>query len=147
MENVCVKHPSSKTLNICHSCGDYYCSDRLNEGKEYYYYNIPECYEKCLKENPEAKKKWSKNRKRVFWTVFVLCILFNLSRNEADPVYGISYGIGQGAAFGFMLSWIVSLFEKRINIKLMIELITLFAQNAKQKSTKKIKYVRSEGLI
>src|SRR3972149_1911197 len=103
----CKNHPEKKAVSFCHSCGEYYCSGCLNEGKEYYYCSKPECYKKYLIEKPEVNKKWSASTK-VFWIVVTLCILFNFNKYE-NIVRGISYGIGYGIGLGLVFSWIVSI--------------------------------------
>lgn len=42
-----------EALSFCHSCGKYFCSDCLTEGKEYYYCDNPECQKQLLLENEE----------------------------------------------------------------------------------------------
>jgi uncharacterized RDD family membrane protein YckC len=55
MDKFCLNHPKKKALSFCHNCGDSYCSDCLNEGKEFYYCNKKECKEKFIQENPVEK--------------------------------------------------------------------------------------------
>lgn len=55
MKNTCFNHPSKKALNFCHHCKEYYCTDCLNEGTEFYYCNKKECYEKYLLQKPSEK--------------------------------------------------------------------------------------------
>ena len=41
--NTCANHPDRESLSFCHFCRDELCTACLNEGKEYYYCNKPEC--------------------------------------------------------------------------------------------------------
>ena len=51
-KHFCLNHTEKVAQSFCHNCKDYFCADCLNEGKEYYYCNKKECYEKYLEENP-----------------------------------------------------------------------------------------------
>lgn len=64
MDNLCKNHPEKNAISFCHNCGDYYCSDCLSEGNEFYYCNSPACYNKFLEEGGSEKKvDTSKNLK------------------------------------------------------------------------------------
>ena len=43
MKHYCKNHPDKIALSFCHSCGDYYCPECLNEGLEYYYCKKEKC--------------------------------------------------------------------------------------------------------
>lgn len=50
MVKYCKNHPSKKALSFCKNCGEFYCKECLNEGKEYYYCNLEECFSKFQEE-------------------------------------------------------------------------------------------------
>jgi len=52
MEHYCKNHPNKKALSLCHSCGEYFCSDCLTEGKEYYYCKNNECAKQLTFDSP-----------------------------------------------------------------------------------------------
>lgn len=55
MDKFCKNHPQKEAISFCHNCGNYYCKDCLNEGKEFYYCNNEECYKKYVEEaEPEV---------------------------------------------------------------------------------------------
>lgn len=43
--NPCKNHPDVEAIGFCHFCHDELCPSCLNEGKEHYYCNKPECLE------------------------------------------------------------------------------------------------------
>ena len=45
----CTNHPNKEAFSVCHGCGKDYCSECLDEGREYYYCKKPEC-QKLLQE-------------------------------------------------------------------------------------------------
>lgn len=51
-KHICKNHPQKIATSFCHNCKEYYCSDCLNEGTEYYYCNKKECYEQYLIQKP-----------------------------------------------------------------------------------------------
>jgi len=57
MEVKCKNHPDKKSFSFCHNCGENFCEECLNEGKEYYYCNEPACYEKYKQEIINIPKK------------------------------------------------------------------------------------------
>ena len=67
MDKVCKNHPEKKAISYCHNCGVYYCSECLNEGKEYYYCDNKDCFEKYEEEiqsiAPKKIKIYLINRK------------------------------------------------------------------------------------
>lgn len=55
MHKFCKNHPLKEAISFCHNCGNYYCKDCLNEGKEFYYCNNEDCYKKYAEEaEPEV---------------------------------------------------------------------------------------------
>lgn len=46
----CYNHPEKKADNVCHECGNSFCSECLSEGVEYYYCNNPACQAKMAQE-------------------------------------------------------------------------------------------------
>ena len=63
MKHHCKNHPNKIALSLCHSCGEYFCSDCLNEGLEYYYCNKDECNKKFQKELSQKKIVETKSTK------------------------------------------------------------------------------------
>jgi hypothetical protein len=51
MKTKCNNHPEKDSISICHSCGESYCIDCLQEGSTYYYCRKPNCHSLFLKEN------------------------------------------------------------------------------------------------
>jgi hypothetical protein len=56
MKHYCKNHPDKAALSLCHSCGEYFCSDCLNEGHEYYYCNKDDCFSVFNKELLKKRK-------------------------------------------------------------------------------------------
>ncbi len=54
-KHICKNHPQKVANSFCHNCNEYYCSDCLNEGTEYYYCNKKECYGQYLMQKPSNK--------------------------------------------------------------------------------------------
>lgn len=81
MKHYCKNHPNKIALSLCHSCGEYYCSDCLNEGLEYYYCKNEKCNNIFLNEpinriNADTKtKSLSKESKFIKQTSIVLVLL------------------------------------------------------------------------
>ncbi len=71
MDKKCSIHPAKQALSFCHNCGKYYCSDCLNEGKEYYYCNSKECFELYKKESLTVEKESRKSNYADFGTRFL----------------------------------------------------------------------------
>ncbi|MBE0572662.1 MAG: B-box zinc finger protein, partial [Ignavibacteriaceae bacterium] len=57
----CVNHSEKEALSFCRSCGEYFCSDCLNEGLEYFYCKKDECIKALNKELSQRKNEKVKN--------------------------------------------------------------------------------------
>lgn len=81
MKHYCKNHPNKIALSLCHSCGEYYCFDCLNEGLEYYYCKNEKCNNIYFNEpinriNADTKtKSLSKESKFIKQTSIVLVLL------------------------------------------------------------------------
>ena len=81
MKHHCKNHPNTIALSLCHSCGEYYCSDCLNEGLEYYYCKNEKCNKIFINEfikrkNVDTKtKSLSKESRFIKQTAIVLVLL------------------------------------------------------------------------
>ena len=64
MQEKCKNHPEKQALSLCHNCSNYFCSDCLVEGSEYYYCKSPDCI-KAYEQNEIVNnvKKEYKERK------------------------------------------------------------------------------------
>ena len=103
MKNTCKNHPERSAISICHNCGDYYCKDCLNEGKEYYYCNNKVCNDRFLEEpkpfsyDPSEDvaipkiKKWGWG-----WTLLLGLIFYAIAYeyNSMGNSMGLLYLIG-----------------------------------------------------
>ncbi len=49
-KHFCSNHTDKPAQSFCNNCKNYFCSDCLNEGNEYYYCNNQPCYEKYKEE-------------------------------------------------------------------------------------------------
>lgn len=52
----CKNHQERKALSFCHSCGEYFCRECLEDGEEYYYCFKEECQKAKLNEKEEKKE-------------------------------------------------------------------------------------------
>jgi len=100
----CTNHPEKEALSFCHSCGKYYCSDCLTEGKEYYYCNSEVCQAESKKEmensitfQSKSKKKW-----RYGWGWAILGSLYIKENQLITSFYDEYTNLFQ--LFGFIVS-------------------------------------------
>jgi len=56
MTKYCSIHTDQSALNFCNSCKEYFCSDCLSEGSDYYYCNNDECQKQLNIEISNVKK-------------------------------------------------------------------------------------------
>ncbi|MGE5606224.1 MAG: B-box zinc finger protein [Bacteroidota bacterium] len=52
----CKNHQDREALSYCHSCGEYFCRECLEDGEEYYYCFEEECQNAKLNEREEKKE-------------------------------------------------------------------------------------------
>ena len=78
MKHYCKNHPDKIALSFCHSCGEYYCSDCLNEGSQYYYCKNEKCYKTYIAESKEgnidAKMESLSKQSKFIKNVATVCI-------------------------------------------------------------------------
>jgi uncharacterized RDD family membrane protein YckC len=103
MDNKCSNHPEKQALSFCHNCGKYYCSDCLNEGKQYYYCNSKDCFELYKKESLTIEKESRKSNYADFgvrflayfidsFIFFILnMIVISISGIYSEGIFGILF--------------------------------------------------------
>jgi len=92
-KHICQNHPEKAALSFCHHCKEHFCSNCLNEGKEYYYCNRVDCFDKYIEEvghsSPKSGKKGSKFA-AVFITIIVLAFAGTIGREIANKLFAPS---------------------------------------------------------
>src|SRR5690554_6928537 len=90
MNNFCTNHPQKQAISFCHNCGNYYCKDCLNEGKEYYYCNNEDCYKKYIEEDgplPEKKMKSGSKIVAVVVSIIVIVLAGTIGKQVASSLF------------------------------------------------------------
>jgi hypothetical protein len=144
MKQFCENHPDKKALSLCHSCGEYFCSDCLNEGLEFYYCKKNECVKALNKELSQIKNiegkiiplsKEAKIIKRVS-VVFIFLSLIALidsllGLKNTIGFYLIPEGVGESPhLFGYLVKYgwiflIISLFISSFSLFSSIKIYVL----------------------
>lgn len=90
MAKYCKNHPQKESISFCHNCGEYYCRECLNEGKEFYYCNNTECYNKYLDEVGTAtkdKQKKSSKLATIVLTIIIAAVAGTIGKQVATSLF------------------------------------------------------------
>ena len=142
MKHYCKNHPDKMALSFCRSCGEYYCSDCLNEGLEYYYCENEKCNKTYIAESKkrnintkmESLSKQAKFIKNVATVCIVLWIIvwikvtvnligvmslgFPLASLTGMKVNVIGFYIFKYTPLITFISWLILSYSIYISIKL-----------------------------
>ena len=133
MKHHCKNHPNKIALSLCHSCGEYYCSDCLNEGLEYYYCKNEKCNKLFLSEIAKNKNfntkanslsKESKFIKRVA-TAFIVLLSLVFIKVTINLLGVISLGLFFTSAFDTNINILGHYLFKYMSVFLVIGWIIL----------------------
>lgn len=92
MDNYCKNHPNKKAISFCQNCGNYFCTECLNEGQVYYYCNEEECYQRFLEEGGATKTSDSKKTKLsvIIATVIIVALAGTVGKELAKKFFSQS---------------------------------------------------------
>ena len=92
MERFCKNHVEKQSNNSCYSCGDYFCKDCLNKGKEYYYCNNADCYKRYIEEvgiAPQKKVKTSLKIAAVIVSIVVMVLAGTIGKQLGSSLLNL----------------------------------------------------------
>jgi len=75
MKYFCKNHPLKEAISYCHNCGNYFCKDCLNEGKEYYYCNTNDCFKKYIDEVGNLSQNKVKKTSKILTVVVSIIVM------------------------------------------------------------------------